>query len=205
MRQTPVTLTFLILCLIITGPGIFSQTYFEWFNSELPHEYFWQTFTMPFQHGAKGQPVAILIHLMLNISLLLLVGREVERLLGESRFLILSIVAWIAYLGIQSVTGLWINGASGIIWAYSPFLLVIIKKARNNPLRTGLAERSKVLLVIMWGIITIAMGFVPLIFNPNHDWIDTFIYGNQYHATATMVGFVFYFFWKKNTVYQLRY
>ena len=198
--KTPVTYAFLAICSLISLPSAMFPSYFELFSGEPPHKYWWQNFSMAFQHGAKGMPLAILGHLSLNMILLLICGRFTEKLLGTSRFLLLTVVAWLGFILTQWSSGIWINGSSGIIWVYSPFLLLPIKWAKENPTFKKQAEQSRVLLIIMWGIVTVAMGFVPLIFNSEHTLLYTFVFGNLDHASATAVGFIFYFIWKKQLI-----
>ena len=195
--QTPVTYSFLILCILVSVPSALFPTYFDVFSGELPHAYWWQNFSIAFQHGAKAMPLAILGHLALNMVLLLTCGRFVEKLLGSPKFLMLTLVAWLGFVMTEWLLGIWVNGSSGIIWAYSPFLLLPIQWAKQDPNFNIQAEQARVLLIVMWGLITIAMGFVPLLFNPNHKLWYTFVFGNMFHASAVAIGFVFYFIWRK--------
>lgn len=195
-QSTPTTYILLLICLIISVPSAFIPNYYSIFSGELPHQYWWQKMTMAFQHGAVGQPLAILGHLALNMTLLLTCGRMTEQLLGGRRFLVLTIGALVGFILTQWISGIWINGSSGIIWAYSPFLLSIIQNGKRDQQYAIPAQQAKVLLIIMWGVVTVLMGFVPLIFNPNHSLLHTFFFGNLFHASATAVGFVFFFLWK---------
>jgi membrane associated rhomboid family serine protease len=195
--DTPVCDFLATICILVSVPSAFSQTWFEWFSGELPHEFWWQNATMAFQHGAAGMPVAILGHLALNLALLLTCGRMVERLLGSCRVLILTITAWVGFIATQWISGIWINGSSGIIWAYSPFLLTIIRKGKLDSGDKPEASQARILLVVMWGVVTVFMGFVPLLFNPTLNFGYTFFFGNLFHASATLLGFVFYAIWAR--------
>lgn len=195
-RTTPVCSFFLIACLLICIPSSLSGHFFRLFSGELPHTHWWQHISMVFQHGEKGQPAAILLHLGLNLILLFTCGRYTEKLIGSKRFLILSLSAWLFFILTQWISGVWINGASGIIWAYSPFLLWPISQSKKYFIFNESATQAKVLLFIMWGLVTLIMGFFPLVFNPNHSLGYSFFFGNLFHAVATVVGFVFYFRWK---------
>jgi len=193
--KNKVTIGFMVLCCLVTIPGIFSRQYFELFNSELPHEFWWQKVTMPFQHGASGKPLAILGHWLLNMIILFNCGKIVENLIGSTRLLILSVVAWFTFYITCQISGIWINGSSGIIWSYSPVLLVPLKWAKEDNRYNALANRCRGLLVIMWGVVTVAMGFIPFLFNPNHTMLHVFFFGNLFHFVAVMTGFGFYFLW----------
>ena len=194
--QTPATYCFMLICILVSVPSAFIPSYFELFSGELPHEYWWQNFSMAFQHGAKGSPIAVLGHLSLNITLLVTCSRLTEKLLGSARFLILTFAAWTGFFMAQWLSGVWINGSSGIIWAYSPFLLLPIKWAKQDDHFKKHAERSRILLIVMWGVVTVAMGFVPLLFNPDLNLLYSFFFGNLFHASATLVGLILYLIWR---------
>jgi membrane associated rhomboid family serine protease len=197
-KPTPVTNIFLLLCLGVSVPSAFFPQVFDLFSGELPHEYWFQHFTLAFQHGARGMPLAILGHLAVNIFLLLTCSRLVERLLGSGRFLLLSLVAWGGYALAQQVCCIWINGASGIIWAYSPFLLLPIRWSRSNPQWKRTAGTCLALLLLMWGAVTLALGLVPFLSDPGQSLMRTFFFGNLFHLTATAIGFVFFALWSRN-------
>lgn len=151
---------------------------------------------MVFQHGASGVPPAILLHLALNTALLLTCGAMAERLLGSGRFLMLTLAAWCTFIAAQSISGIWINGSSGIIWAYSPFLFVSILRSNTDTKWRQSARRARGLLVIMWVIVPVAMGFVPLLFNRNHSLAHTFFYGNLFHFVSGFTGAAAYLLWR---------
>ena len=196
IKQAPVTSLFIASCLLISIPAVFITEYFNLFTGTKPHTFFWQKFTMVFLHGEKLIPVSILIHLLFNLFLLITCGTQVEKLLGFKKFILLTLTAWVTYILTQYISGLWINGASGIIWAYSPFLLIPIRWAKTNNLYSEKASQNKILLIIMWVMLTVVMGFVPFLFNPNHHLVYTFIFGNLFHAIATLTGFVYFVLWK---------
>ncbi len=192
--RTPVTLIFFAMCCIVSLPGIFSEEYYLLFSAEPERNYWWNYFTMVFQHGQVDQPLSILIHLGLNMALLLMVGRWTEILLGANRLILLTLTAWLSFILIQLISGIWINGSSGIIWAYSPFLLIIRNDQRGE--FDSVRGMASVLMWVMWLVITMIMTFIPLLFNPAHTLIHTFIFGNLFHLTAVITGFCFYFYWK---------
>jgi len=188
----PVTTSYLVLCLLITVPAVFSEAWFEMFSAEPPWEHIWQPFMSAFLHGANGNPLFTLIHLVLNMTLLIILGAKLEILLGSRRFFGLNLMAYIIFLLVQLLSERWINGSSGVIWAYSPFLLLFYK-GRSSLMTPDMA---RVLMVIMWIVVTLAMGVLPRLFNPVHSWRYAFMFGNLFHFSAVATGFVFYFRWK---------
>ena len=198
LKESPVTYVFLILCTVITLPGIFSTEYYAIFSGEVSDKNWSNYFLMVFQHGQIDTPLSILIHYGLNMVLLLLVGRWTEWLIGSTWFLALSVLAWGTFILTQWASGIWINGSSGIIWAYSPFLLYFSSHSLPEKYHTAI-EMAKPLLWIMWVVVTLFMTFIPLLFNPNHTILHTLLYGNLFHLVATLTGLLTYFIWKSNT------
>ena len=197
LKQTPVVYMLLILCLLVSVPSAFSDNYYRIFSGELPHDFWWQNFSMALQHGVIGMPVAILVHLFLNLFLLVTCGRIVEQILGSSKFLLLTMIAWGGFIITQWLSGIWVNGASGIIWAYSPFLLPIFKWAKEDDRFIKWKGEARFLLVLMWGITTLLMGLVPILFNNEHGLLYSFFFGNLFHASATLVGFIVFGIFRK--------
>ncbi len=195
-RDTPVVWILFILCSLITLPGIFSETYYELFSAEAREKNWWNYLLSVFQHGKSGIPVATLIHYALNMILLLIVGKWVEYLISSRHFTMLTFTAWGVFLLTETLSGIWINGFSGIIWACSPFLLYIDRHPVDGYLK-NIRHLVRPLLWIMWGVVTIMMTFVPLIFNPAHSLLHTFVFGNLFHFMATLTGFAYLYFWQK--------
>ena len=196
IKETPVVYTLFILCLLVSIPSAFNSEYYQLFSGELPHEFWWQNFSMALQHGVKDMPLIILTHLFLNMFLLLTCGKMVEIILGSYKFIILSLIAWGGFILTQKMSGIWVNGASGIIWAYSPFLILLFPWARDNVKFRLWRDRARFLLILMWGITTLFMGFLPILFNPEHGLLYSFFFGNLFHASATLLGFIILGFMK---------
>ncbi len=139
--------------------------------------YPWQPWTAVFMHGWSGMPM--LLHLAGNLVLLALIGPSVEQRLGSHRFLTVTLLAIFAAGVVRILSGVEFNGASAFIWAYSPFLWLLIRNGEQAD-KTGI-------LYVMWLIIPLAMGLI-LTLNGAH-LIKAFVLGNLYHLSGTIVGF----------------
>lgn len=149
---------------------------------ELTHP--WQPWTTVFVHGWPGMPMWL--HLTGNLVLLALVGPSVERRLGSARFLAVTTLAIFAAGIVRILFSVEFNGASAFIWAYAPFLWLII--------RNGHQINKVGILYVMWLIVPLAMGLI-LILNGAHP-IKAFVLGNIYHLSGIAVGFCAAWFWK---------
>lgn len=52
-------------------------------------------------------------------------------------------------------------------------------------------DEAKMWLVIMWGVVTLFMGFVPYLFGSNEPVWAAFFYGNIFHVQAVVIGFFY--------------
>ena len=139
--------------------------------------YPWQPWTAVLVHGWPSMPM--LIHVSGNLILLRLVGPPVERRLGSVRFLAVTLLAIFAAGVLRILTGVEFNGASAFIWAYAPFVWLIIRSGKQTD-KAGI-------LFVMWLMIPLVMAFI-LSFN-GADPITAFVLGNMYHISGTIVGF----------------
>ena len=139
--------------------------------------YPWQPWTAVFVHGWPGMPM--LLHLAGNPVLLALVGSNVERRLGYTRFLAVTALAIFAAGILRILSGVEFNGASAFIWAYAPFLWLSIRNGQQTD-KAGI-------LYVMWLIVPLAMSLI-LTLNGTRP-IMAFVMGNAYHLSGTVVGF----------------
>ena len=137
----------------------------------------WQPWMAVFLHGWPGMPV--LLHLTGNLVLLALVGPSVERRLGSVRFLVVTLLAIFAAGIVRILSGVEFNGASAFIWAYAPFLWLLVRNGEQTD-KAGI-------LYVMWLIVPLAMGLL-LTLNGTH-LITAFLLGNLYHLSGTVIGF----------------
>lgn len=148
----------------------------------------WQPWTAVFLHGWPGMP--LLLHLAGNLVLLALVGPPVERMLGPGRFLLVTLAAIGAAGVVRLLSGVEFNGASAFIWAYAPLLWLLIRREEDDT-----AAGKTGLLWVMWLIVPLALGII-LVLN-GAPLLTAFVWGNIYHLSATVVGFVAAWLWRK--------
>lgn len=139
--------------------------------------YPWQPWTAVFVHGWPGMPK--LLHLAGNLVLLAFIGPSVERRLGSIRFLVVTLLAIFVAGVVRLLSGVEFNGASAFIWAYAPFLYLLIRDGEQTD-KTGI-------LYVMWLIVPVVMGFISTL-NGTHP-VTAFVAGNAYHLSGTVIGF----------------
>jgi membrane associated rhomboid family serine protease len=154
---------------------------------------------MSFAHGFPGFP--LLVHLAANGVLFWFCGPFCEKILGTTRFAILVGTAIIGF----SLTHMlfWVDGhgASGVIWALAPVVFVTLRvyrktapEMKNDPT----AQQSKIILFIMWIIVTFFMTLIPYFQGWQGNPLWAIVLGNTFHITATIIGFVFALSWRKH-------
>ena len=160
-----VTYTLMGIMSVTSFSTLFWPSLTDVFNGigELSHP--WQPWTAVFVHGWPGMPT--LLHLVGNLVLLALVGPVIERRLGSFRLLGVILLAIFAAGILRILTRVEFNGASAFIWAYAPFLWLIVPLAM-------------VLILTLNGVYP----------------ITAFVLGNIYHLSGTIVGFGATWFWR---------
>lgn len=185
-----VTYSFLGLCLVITIPTLFYPQLYNVFGGMEPRQHGWQLVTAAFEHGWPGFHGSV--HLALNTFLVLECGRPCERLLGSRRFLILVILSLAANaVAIALTEGT--NGSSLVIWSWGPSLFAALMWARHEGAAVGTAGYARIrgILLLMYGVVMIAMAFLPYLFGWRGNPLVSYFLANLYHLVATGVGIVF--------------
>ena len=159
------------------------------FGATLNEEFIWQYVSFVFVHGTADNPVAVFGHLLLNLVIFLTVGVPAERMIGTKHMIGISVSSWIGYWGIQQPLNVTVNGASGIIWAYSVILLYTWKNQTEEEWITK--EELKQWLGIMWVGVTLFMTIVPFLFGSDEPIWRAFIFGNVFHAQSVVIGFLY--------------
>ena len=128
-----------LLCVIVTIIAFFKPDLYYVIAYAYPIEYVWQLFSGIFLHGAPDLSIAYNMgHLIFNLLLVVTFGIMIENILGSKRFVLMSLVLWIAnaasfYIIASNITpqgesayGVGISGvtfAYGILGAYVLFTL----------------------------------------------------------------------------------
>lgn len=186
-----VSYAFLALCLLVTVPTLVFPELYDVLGGIEPRRHWWQVFTAAFEHGWPGFHGAI--HLALNTFLIFECGRPCERLLGSGRFLVLGLLALVANAAVLSFTE-GANGSSLVIWSWGPAVFVTLLWAKRRNARVAVTAaygRIRGVLVLMYGVIVVVMGFIPYLFGWRGNPLVALFLGNLYHLVATAVGIGF--------------
>ena len=184
-----ISLILIACCLIVSVPTYFSPRLYYVFGASMfgtQPAYFWQNYiTSHFEHGSFfveaqiTQGVPLLVHLISNIAVVGLFGSIVERLLGTTKFLLLSVIAALSSVAASIAINSFGNGVSGIAWSYGPVVFVIIiklyKHDRKRLLKDLMFYISILLFFMMWVFISVMGGWTT----------------NYYHLISTLVGIGF--------------
>lgn len=190
-----VTVVLLLTCSVITIPTYFNKELWYVFANQSKPFYFWQIFSGNFEHSIfpinsmwmlfdGNYSWFLWIHFFGNMSILLIFGMIVERILGPYKFLLLSIFglcSHVIFFQIKYYGEIHFgSGASGIVYTYIPVALYIIIKHINQGKINLKGDKLFYLvifnLILSWIVVTIFS-----------TWEET----NAAHLLATIVGIVF--------------
>lgn len=138
-----VSVTIAVLCLAITIISQLNPSTYITFAFTYPVKYPWQLISYVFLHGIATDllppdfpydPMALAIgHVLFNLLLLLPFGILCEKILGSTKFFLLSLVAWIVDIACIFAIAIISNddsfisaGASGLVFSYMPVGMYII-------------------------------------------------------------------------------
>lgn len=190
-----VSIILIITCTIVTIPTCFENELYHIFVMQSKPYFFWQIFSGIFEHSIFPSWF-IWPHFLGNMSIVILLGILIERLIGSNKMLVLTVLAAISnvlffqmrYKG-QFNQG---SGASGIVYAYAPIALYIlikyIKESKYNYKKDILFYILAAEFIFIWVFIT-----------AKSSWSGT----NIYHFIATIVGVLFLISFKKQIDQEL--
>ncbi len=155
--------------------------------------YFWQYFSGLFQHSFSPKWFYT-IHFVSNISVIVLFGVMIERIIGTKKYLLLNFLSGCIGLIYFFVNRMnhehsTFNGISVIVWSYAPLaLMILLQIYRFN--KQVIKEKMFFLMVFelffMWIFVTIV------------DFLGSNT-SNDNHLVATIVGIVFMIVYKNTT------
>ncbi len=187
-RMPPVWLV-LSVCAVLASLAVYI---WPWLRHVLtaapPHRYPWWFVTALFVHVDRTV-VPLYLHLVTNVAVILVFGREAERRLGSGRFAVLVVSAVAAQLVASWVMGSYGDGTSGIAWALVPpalaGLVVHVRQRGVGVIRSARWWIAVALLLWIWIVVTIASAQMQA-----HST-------NVWHLVATAVGAAFVVVWRR--------
>lgn len=195
-----VSLVFLALCVLVTAGSMVFPSLSSLLGGVGEVRHVWQPFTAVLQHGWPGFPA--IVHLGLNAFLILECGRPCERLLGSGRFLALCLASTAANAALQMLTE-GVNGSSLVIWAWGPPLFLALRHARPEDGDGTARARLRGVLIVMYGIVTVAMGLLPYATGWRGNPLEALLRANQFHLVATAVGTLAALLWRQRIATRL--
>ncbi len=188
-RQLPPIWLVLAACAVLASVAVYV---WPWLRDVLtaspPHRYPWWFVTALFVHVDRSV-VPLYLHLVTNVAVIVVFGREAERRLGSARLFVLVVSAVAAQLAASVAMGRYGDGTSGIAWAFAPLALaslVVHVRARGTAvLRSARWWIAVALLLWIWVVVTIA--------SLNLQMHST----NVWHLVATLVGAGFVVVWRR--------
>lgn len=187
-----VSLILIISCMIVSIPTYFKPTLYFVIGGSESTNYLWQNvFTSLFEHGnylveiGLFQGLSLTKHLMTNILVIAIFGVISERILGTTKFLLLTVVAAFCSIITRFFLGSFGNGISGIAWSYAvvvAFIFIQLYKTEGRKIWHDIMHYVCLFFFfMMWIVISIAS-----------EWTTILI-----HFVASIIGLSFTIFWSK--------
>ena len=189
VRRLPPIWLVLAVCAVLVSLAVYA---WPWLRPVLtaspPHRYPWWFVTALFVH-ADRTVIPLYLHLVTNVAVIVVFGREAERRLGSARLAVLVASAVAAQLAASWAMGNYGDGASGIAWALVPpalaGLVVHVRQRGSGVLRSARWWIAVALLLWIWVVVTIAS--VHMQAHATNVW----------HLVATVVGAAFVVVWRR--------
>lgn len=158
---------------------------------------FGQLLTVAYQHGFDE--TSGLVHLLVDIVLMIILGTFTEKVMGNFRFLILTVATLLIYTLVHFTFRMIGHGASPIIYAYVPIVFYALSEGRLIKTRSAYddhyRELRNVLIVVVF-VLPILFSFVPINFDSNFTLMESALYGNLFNLLGLGCGFVFLTFFR---------
>lgn len=188
-----------ITCSIVSIPTYFNKELFQIFSASTQPIYFWQYFSGNFEHSIS--PIWFFwAHYLGNMSVIVLFGVFIERVIGSKKMFQLTLTAGIIHsISFQIFshgycTG---SGVSGVVWSYAPIALYIIVQIYSY-------KKKKIFTEPLIYLMIFEFIFIWIFITAASKWDGT----NRSHLISSIVGIVFLLFNRKsikkhiNTIYS---
>lgn len=176
-------------CSMVSLFTYFDNRLFDLFCLTAHPIYWWQYFEGVLEHSIYSKWF-FWAHYLGNMSVIFILGILVEKIIGNTRMLLLSVASCTAYIssfqffnrsGYDTQCGI-----SGIVWSYAPIALYII-------IRLGKSNRKLLFKGHLVYLFIFEFLFMWIFITSVSKWEGT----NRYHTIATLVGILFLFIWRK--------
>lgn len=192
-----VTLILTITCVVVSVSTYLDNSLFDIMAFYAPPRFFWQYFSGVFEH--QIEPTWFLwVHLGLNLSMLLLLGLIIEKVLGSAKMLSIGVTTLV--VNIIAVQLYFMNtqespcGASVIFYSYGPIAFYIIFKV-------FLTNKKLVWRQPLWYIYLFEFSAMWILLPLTAPYVT-----NLFHGFGFIVGIIFLYIWRseiKNEVDNL--
>lgn len=191
-----VTFIFAFTCVIVSVPTYFDNSLFNVMASWSQPQFFWQYFSGTFEHGIE--PTWFLwVHLVSNLSILLLFGYMIEKVLGSAKMLLVSMTALaVNILAFQLYcwnTHQACCGASAVFYAYGPIAFYIIVKVFLN-------NKKSVWKQPLWYVYLFEFSAMWILIPLISPYVT-----NLFHSIGFIVGIVYMYVWRKTIKNEVDY
>jgi len=186
----------LLTCCIVSISTAMDKQLFYVFATRIAPQYFWQYFTGTFEHLIY--PMSFFwLHFLGNMSVLILLGTIIEKIIGSKRLLLMNVVSGglvlvFFHIIFSNDVESTMVGTSGIVWSYGPMacyiLFNIYKMNKQRAKEDKLFWVMCIELFFIWGIVTVGSS------------LNT----NGWHIIASIVGIVFTFLLRNNIKLRLK-
>jgi len=190
-----IAIILILTCSIVSLATFLNRDLYRIFSFTTKPLYWWQYFTGVFEHSIY-LPWFFWAHYLGNMSVILLFGVFVERVLGSKRMFLITLTSGvISCISFQLLnrgeycTG---SGVSGIAWAYAPIAFYILIQIYQY-------DKKKIRKEILFYIMVFEFFFIWFFITIVSTWKET----NAYHVIATFVGLLFLFPCRKTIQKQL--
>ena len=190
-----VSISYIIASIIITLAVFYNNDLYYVFAGTKSKYYFWQYFTLLFNHGSYQ--INTFAHLFVNLALASFFGIYIEKLLSKKILIIFLFGSLIVfYLGFYLLNDLYGNGASGILYSLSSLTLAIVWFHKKETIfkKNLFYYIFLVLIIFTWIVIPIGDYYVYKIITSN----------TLLHFLGITYGIIFFIIYKERILCELK-
>ncbi|CAG5079375.1 rhomboid family intramembrane serine protease [Parvicella tangerina] len=152
--------------------------------------------TVPFCHGYST--TTTIIHLLANVVLFYFVASFLEKVIGSFRFLVATLISYVAYILIHRLLLMIGHGLTPLIMTYSGMMFIVLFEGRYVKTNTVFDDYYKTLWgiqIALWLVAPVVFSIIPIYFDAQSDLVGKIVLGNTAHFVCgilgILLGFVF--------------